>query len=191
MRASALIAFTLALLVSGSALCASGTSTRAHPSPATASSSGDLGGALVVDDDVSVPGSKIARAATPAPNAVAAPAPTTSVRQPLPIVTIPTKPLAPTPPQIWVAHHGQWLSDTIAEWSKRAGWQEPQWSLHDEMGQKVDYQIDSDAPFAGDFPHAAKQLFDAYVHANADHPMDVQINVFQHVVVVTNATASN
>ncbi|WNL48557.1 TcpQ domain-containing protein (plasmid) [Dyella sp. BiH032] len=101
----------------------------------------------------------------------------------------PVAPPPPAPPPVWVAHRNAWLGDTIAEWSKKAGWQEPVWTLKNASGAKVDYRIPSELPVPGKLEDAAKALFQAYIDQDADTPMDVQIIPEQKLIVVTNAKA--
>lgn len=90
---------------------------------------------------------------------------------------------------VWIAHRGDWLSDTIEAWSKKAGWQPPIWNLHFNNGSKADYAIPSDITLGGNFSDAAMTLFKAYIGADPTTPMSVKINPDQHVIIVTNAKA--
>lgn len=90
---------------------------------------------------------------------------------------------------VWIAHRGDWLSDTIAAWSKKAGWQVPVWTLHFDNGNKADYPIPSDLTLDGNFQDATTTLFKAFIGADPTAPMDVKINPDQRVIIVTNAKA--
>jgi hypothetical protein len=90
---------------------------------------------------------------------------------------------------VWIAHRGDWLSDTIAAWSKKAGWQVPVWTLHFDNGNKADYPIPSDLTLDGNFQDATTTLVKAFIGADPTAPMDVKINPDQRVIIVTNAKA--
>jgi len=122
--------------------------------------------------------------ASKAPSEVVAPGPTRTS------FTVEAAVPAPTPAlTVWIAHRGDWLSDTIEAWSKKAGWQPPIWNLHFNNGNKADYAIPSDLTLGGNFSDAAMTLFKAYIGADPTTPMSVKINPDQHVIIVTNAKA--
>lgn len=112
--------------------------------------------------------------------------------------TTPVAVAAPRPkPAVisWSAHRGEWLSDVLETWSKKAGWQPSVWLLRTPDNAKIDYKIDADLSLSGDFVEAASKLFKAYTddgadgagtsRRDADHPMLVQIMVDQKTVIVS------
>jgi len=186
MRVKALLLFTLALLA-GDALAGSAATKQTKASTASAanvpaSTETDPDGLVVIADKSFTqsppPYSKPAPTTAPngadkvaaiAPGGAAASAakPVTTVETlnkpatPAPVTPAPAAPIAPVP--VWRAAAGSTLRAVLADWTARAGYQQPLWDS--PVLDTCDFPIVGDLTYPGSFEDAVSKLLPPYENA--------------------------